>query len=342
MITDMDEWMDFVLRSPRRLAIPIMTHPGITLTGHSVLDAVTRSEHHFEAVKALADRYPTAASTMIMDLSVEAEAFGARIRYEEQEVPSVVSRIVTNSNEIDHLDIPTMSHGRLPQRIAATEEAARSISDRPVFAECIGPFSLAARLFDVSETMTAILLEPDSILRLTGTCTQFLISYCEHFKSAGADGVIIAEPVAGMLSPELCSQFSSTFIGEIVTAVQDSRFKVVLHNCGETDTLLLSMYETGAAALHFGNKCNLPEALKQLPQDLLVLGNLDPVGVLKMGRPDDVRNETARLLERTARHKNFVLSSGCDVPPSTSLENIDAFFEALDYFNRKRTARTSS
>ena len=341
MIMDMDKWVQSVLTSRRRLAIPLMTHPGIALTGRSVLDAVTSSQHHYEAVKALAEKYPTAASTMIMDLSIEAEAFGAQIRFDEHEVPSVAARMVTNRDEIDRLEVPSISHGRLRQRIAATEQAAQYITDRPVFAVCIGPFSLAARLFDVSETMMATLLEPESIMRLTGTCTQFLITYCQHLKSAGANAVIIAEPVAGMVSRDLCTQFSSSFIAEIVCAVQDSHFKVILHNCGETDTLLLSMQGTGAAALHFGAKCNLPQALAQLPEDLLIMGNLDPVGVLRMGQPDYVRNETRWLLEETAAHKNFILSSGCDVPPSTPPENIDAFFGALDDFNRQQTAKSS-
>ena len=34
------------------------------------------------------------------------------------------------------------------------------------------------------------------------------------------------------------------------------------------------------------------------------------------------------------QYPNFVLSSGCDTPPHTPMENIDAFFKALDDFNK--------
>ena len=34
-------------------------------------------------------------------------------------------------------------------------------------------------------------------------------------------------------------------------------------------------------------------------------------------------------------YPNFVLSSGCDTPPLTPKHNIDAFFEALETFNRR-------
>lgn len=34
-------------------------------------------------------------------------------------------------------------------------------------------------------------------------------------------------------------------------------------------------------------------------------------------------------------YKNFVISSGCDIPPATPWENIDAFFEAVNEFYKK-------
>lgn len=43
---------------------------------------------------------------------------------------------------------------------------------------------------------------------------------------------------------------------------------------------------------------------------------------------------TKELLEKTASYKNFVLSSGCDVPSGTPLENVDAFFDTVDKFNQ--------
>jgi uroporphyrinogen decarboxylase len=327
-------WADGVRLSSKRLAIPIMTHPGIELTGHTVDETVHSSQLHAGAVQAVAKTYPTAASTMIMDLSVEAEAFGAKIRFSEDEVPSVTGRCVEDPESIERLSIPGLSQARLGQWIEAARQAALTISDRPVLAGCIGPFSLAARLYDVTEVMTAILTEPDSILSLVDKCTQFLITYVRAFKSAGANGIVIAEPVAGVLSPELCNLFSSDFVRQIVQSVQDESFLVVLHNCGDTDSLVSSMHGTGAAGLHFGNRCNITAALEQLPSDILVLGNLDPVGVFKSGTPETVRAQTQVLLQATKRFPNFVISSGCDVPPNVPLKNIDAFFEALAAFNR--------
>jgi hypothetical protein len=73
----MKKWIEQVMASEKRIALPIMTHPGIEYIGKTVREAVTDGEVHFAAIKALAERFPSAASTVIMDLTVEAEAFSA-------------------------------------------------------------------------------------------------------------------------------------------------------------------------------------------------------------------------------------------------------------------------
>ena len=336
MQRNMLEWKESILESKRRIAVPVMTHPGIVLKGNTVLATVTNPRLHFEAVQAVAQQYPTGASTMIMDLSVEAEAFGAFVRFADDEVPSVTGRRVEDAESIENLAVPDLHQARINQWIEASRMAAAAIKDRPVFAGCIGPFSLAGRLYDVTEIMTAILIEPESILALLDKCTRFLISYVQEFKAAGANGVLVAEPVAGMLAADHCTEFSSTFVKRLVSAVQDEHFAVILHNCGDTDTLVESMLSTGAAGLHFGNRCHIVQAIAQIPTTTLVLGNIDPVGVFKSGTPAMMHTRVSELLEATKAFPNFILSSGCDVPSNVPLENIDAFFKALDDFNGGR------
>lgn len=330
---DMVSWKNSVLASKRRLAIPIMTQPGISKIGRTVLEAVTDARLHAAAVRAVADTYPVAASTMIMDLSVEAEAFGAQVRFSDVEVPTVTQRCVSDAESIGRLEVPALTAGRAPVYVEAARLVSETVTDHPVFAGCIGPFSLAARLYDVTEIMTGLLIEPEAIHELLKKVTQFLVSYVLAFKEAGTGGVLIAEPVAGVLSAEHCSEFSSRYVREIVQSTQDESFFVILHNCGDTDQLVLSMQSTGAAGLHFGNRCAIVEALPKIRPDVLVFGNLDPAGVLKSGNPSLVSDETLRLLDATKSYRNFVLSSGCDVPPGTPPENIEAMFAALQKHN---------
>jgi len=329
----MKSWIDSILTSKQRIALPIMTHPGIEAIGKTVKEAVSDGQVHYEAIKSVAEQFAMPACTSIMDLTVEAEAFGATINLPDNEVPTVTGRLVSDAESIAALEVPSLDKGRVPAYLLANKLAAENITDKPVFSGCIGPFSLAGRLYDMSEIMVGIYIEPDAINELLSKCTQFLIDYCRALKANGTKGVVMAEPAAGLLSNEDCQMYSSEYVKQIVEAVQDDNFTVILHNCGNTGHCTEAMLATGARALHFGNKIDMVQALNDCPSDVIVMGNLDPVGVFKMGTPDEVYVQTKALLEKTANYDNFVISSGCDIPPHASNANIEAFFSAVKDYN---------
>lgn len=328
-------WVNEIINSRERYTIPIMTHPGIEMIGSTVKNAVTDGEVHARAIKTLSEKFPSKASTVIMDLTVEAEAFGCRIEFPEQDMPHIIGRLVDSNDAIKKLPVPDLSAGRIPEYLKANRLAVENITDRPVFAGAIGPFSLAGRLYDMSEIMIGCYLEPEAIALLLDKCTQFIQSYCLALKQAGCYGVVLAEPAAGLLSNDDCMQFSSVYIKQIVEEVQDDDFMVILHNCGNTGQCTDAMIYTGAKAYHFGNAISMVEALKACPRDVLVMGNIDPVGTLRMMTSGEVYNEVASLLDQTKDFPNFVLSTGCDVPANVPVENIEAYYNALSGFNLK-------
>lgn len=330
---NMREWVQNIIENKTRVAIPIMTHPGIELIGKTVREAVTDGSVHFEAIKALDNKYPSAACTVIMDLTVEAEAFGAQVSLPENEIPTTVGRLVSDMESVENLKVPALDATRIPEYILANKLTAENIKDKPVLGGIIGPISLAGRLYDMSEIMMACYTEPETAELLLQKCTEFLKEYCIALKNAGVNGVVIAEPAAGLMSNDGCSEFSSKYVREIIEAVQDDYFMAILHNCGNAGHCTGAMIETGAFGYHFGNKANMVDALAQCPKDVLVMGNIDPVTVFRSSTPDEVYKVTTNLLEQTADFPNFILSSGCDTPPHTPHANIEAFYKALQDYN---------
>lgn len=326
-------WIKSLIESGRLAAMPIMTHPGIELLGRRVLDAVTDGRVHFEAIEALNERFPQSAGcTVIMDLTVEAEAFGASLHFADDEVPSVVGRLVSNLDEVKALEVPSLDAARVPEYLRANRLAAERI-DKPVFAGCIGPYSLAGRLFDMTEIMMGIYTEPETVNLLLEKCTEFIRNYCLALRECGVAGVIMAEPAAGLLPDEECMRYSSVYVKRIVEAVQGDSFAVILHNCGNTGHCTQAMVATGAKAYHFGNKIDMLDALRECPADVLVMGNLDPVGIFRNATPQQMETVTRDLLNRAAGYPNFVISSGCDTPPQVPFENIEAFYKTVEEFN---------
>lgn len=223
----------------------------------------------------------------------------------------------------------------MPEYLKANELAVKNIVGKVILSGCIGPFSLAGRLYGMSEIMLGIYIDPDTVNLLLKKCTEFITNYCQALKKIGTQGVIMAEPAAGLLSNDDCMTYSTRYVKQIVDVAQDENFTIVLHNCGNSGHCTQAMVASEAAVLHFGNSIRMESVLKEVSEDIIVMGNLDPVSVFKQGTPEIIRRSTRELLDRTAGYKNFVLSSGCDLPVGVPEENIDAFFMAVAEYKIK-------
>lgn len=327
-------WLKECLDAPTKKAMPILSFPGARLIGHTVDELVKDGHLQALCMEAIARRYDMGAAFSLMDLSVEAEAFGAEVRYSSEEVPTVCGRLVKMEEDARALVIPKIGAGRTGECIKGIQEAKSLIKDRPVLAGMIGPYSLAGRLLDMTEIMILCYEEPEMVVTVLEKVTAFLKEYARAFKSAGADGIVLAEPAAGLLSPSLIEEYSTPYVQKIRQAVEDDSFLFVYHNCGNVTPIIEKIREINAAAYSMGNAINLEDALKVLPADSLVIGNIDPAGILRNGTPEIIRNETKSLMKRCCKYRNFVIASGCDIPPATPMENLDAFFQAVNEFYR--------
>lgn len=333
---DMRKWFADAISTDRKKALPVLSFPAVQLMGISVKDLIGSSEYQAEAMTRVAERVDSAASVSFMDLSVEAEAFGSSIRVTDDEVPTVLGALIDEDSDPDDIVVPEVGAGRTGLYLEAVRACAPKIVDRPVLAGVIGPFSLAGRLMDVSEIMVLCYEEPELVHAVLDKCSGFLAAYAAAFKEAGADGVVMAEPLAGLLSPDLCGEFSAPYVKKIVDAVQDNSFAVVYHNCGGGAVAQIEhILQAGAMGYHFGNAIDMVDVMPHIPADVIALGNVDPAGQLRHGTPESIRTVTLELMEKCAKYSNFVPSTGCDVPPMSPWENIDAFFAAVEeYYDR--------
>ena len=333
---NMQAWLKEQMAADRRRAMPILSFPSIQLMGITVKDLIADSDVQARGMYEIARRCPTAAAVSMMDLSVEAECFGAQIRVSDDEVPTVVGSVVETPEDAEALQVPAFGTGRTGLYVEAISKALKLITDRPIFAGVIGPFSLAGRLMDMTQVMINCYEEPEMVHTTLEKATAFLLSYVKAYKAIGAHGVVIAEPAAGLLSPDFCGEFSSPYIRKIVDAVQDEEFIVIYHNCGDAVSRMVpQILETGAAAYHFGNAVSMEDMLRQMPGDVLTMGNVDPVSAIRNGTPAKVRQDTLSIMDACCKYPNFLISSGCDIPPAAPWENIDAFFAAVEEFYHK-------
>ena len=313
-----------------RAALPILSFPASRKMGVTVEELVKSAELQAQAMCCIAKETDTMAAVSLMDLSVEAEAFGASVRFFPDEVPAITGQLVSDLEEAEALTVPDLSAGRVMTCAEGIRLAKERITDKPVLAGMIGPFSLTGRLMDVTEIMYLCFDEPEAVHAVMNKAAAFLIAYGKALKNAGADGILMAEPLTGILSPDMAEEFSHCYAKQVIDALRDDTFCVIYHNCGSAVASMLDgIFALGADAYHFGNAVDMEAVLKCAPEHVLCMGNIDPAGQFVQGTPESMTASVHNLLERCKSYKNYVPSSGCDIPAHASWDNIQAFFAAL-------------
>jgi len=160
--------------------------------------------------------------------------------------------------------------------------------------------------------------------KLTRAVTDFLNLQID----AGVDAIQIFDSLGGLLPPEDFAAASGKWIAEIVAALPPST-PVIVYSKGTRDWP--SLVGTGAQAIGIDHEIDLAGAVKALPRDVAVQGNLNPA-LLQTASPSEVRTEASRLLELMRGRAGYIFNLGHGVPPETKLENLEALVDTAQTF----------
>ncbi|HEY5526684.1 MAG TPA: uroporphyrinogen decarboxylase family protein [Candidatus Anoxymicrobiaceae bacterium] len=308
--------------------VPLMGYPGVAAAGSTAKAALTEPAAHLESMMLLEKRFRPDALFMIMDLTVEAEALGLEVTFEGGGPPSVVSHPVDDSDKLTRLKVPDpRESGRMPLFLEVAGSVKGKLSGM-LGAYCIGPFTLAAELAGPEDLAIKTITEPDFARAAVDFAAEVGCAYSRALVEAGADVVAILEPTAVMLSPATFEQFCAGPLERLGATVRSEGGCPVLHICGDSTHLFAQMASCGMDGLSLDHPVDLADAFEAVGRDTVVIGNIDPVGVMMEGDPESVWLGASALLARFGGLPNFVLGTGCDLPGDTPLENIDALMAA--------------
>jgi uroporphyrinogen decarboxylase len=262
----------------------------------------------------------------MMDLTVECEALGIPIEMPLDAPPSVSRQPILNSSDLEGLEIPDPPvSGRMPVFLEVVRYLKHGFPELLVGAYGIGPFTLAGELAGVESLSLLLYQDPGLARRILGFSARVSETYLKAQLEAGAGMLVILEPSAVLLSPRLFQDFCLPLLRKIIATLAGP---VILHICGDTDHLLPAMAATGAQGLSLDARVDLLEAVRVVPPETVLVGNLHPVEVMVELAPRQVEEKTQDLLRRMQGIENFILSSGCDLPAETPIANIQAMIAA--------------
>jgi uroporphyrinogen decarboxylase len=295
------------------------------LTRSTIRQNGFNAELHFRSIYKLADRIAPDAIFHMMDLSLEAGAIGLQVRYPLEESATVEIHPVRSVSDLDQYKVlDPLFDARLRSYIDTTRLMAERISGPLIGAYVIGPFTLSGLLIGATEVAVATIEDPDLVLATLNFAEDVITRYARELVRAGADMVAILEPTATFLSPTAFTMYCGNYISRLVRRLDTM---TVLHICGNTTGIIPAMAATGVQGLSLDGMVDLAAAAQRIPDDVVLIGNIDPVRVMLRGTEDEVRAEVRSLLDAMAPFPNFVISTGCDLPQETPIANILALVD---------------
>jgi [methyl-Co(III) methanol-specific corrinoid protein]:coenzyme M methyltransferase len=216
-----------------------------------------------------------------------------------------------------------LTRGNIPELLKAVRILKETVGDEvPVVAGIIGPFTIVGSLLDTVPLLKATFKKPDKIPPFLEVAEKAGTALAKALIEAGAD-IISCEDMTA--SPELIAPKTYR---DLELEYQKRQFDAIsipkiLHICGNVDSIVEWMGQTGADILSLEPKANATLAREKCGPDIILMGGVDTATTLFMKDAETVK----QACEESIADGIQILAPGCAVAPGTPTENLLAMVE---------------
>jgi MtaA/CmuA family methyltransferase len=290
------------------------------------LEYATDYRVQVEAQLRVAENYDIDYVSVISDPACEAADCGAQVKFFPDQPPAIDegNALLDDKRRLVTLKAPRPSSGaRMQNRLKALSLLKqRAGREKLVEGWVEGPCAEAADLRGINNLMMDFYDDPGFVLELLEFVLNLELAFGKAQVSEGADLIGIGDAAASLVGPKLYEQFVWPFENRLVEGLRAAGACTRLHICGNTRPILAKMGGLGADVVDLDSLAPLAEGRREMDPKQVLLGNIDPVRVLKDGTPESVYQAVAEC-HREAGDR-FIVGAGCEVPRETPPANVRA------------------
>jgi MtaA/CmuA family methyltransferase len=269
------------------------------------------------------------------DPAREAADCGATVEYFDNQPVALVEdkALLADKTKLVSLTIPDpLGGGRMHNGIKALALFKERLGNDKVIEGWIeGPMAEAADLRGINTVMLDFFDDPAFVRDLFAFVIEMELRFAKEQIRAGADVIGIGDAAASLVGPQIYQEFIWPFEKKLVDGVHQLGAKTRLHICGNTRPLLQGMGKLGCAVVDLDYPSPMSQGRQQMGPEQVLLGNINPVLVLRNGNPEGVTAAIGACHRETG--PRFIAGAGCEVPRDTPEANLRAL---CDYAHTHR------
>lgn len=271
-----------------------------------------------------AQRYGFDYVSAISDPAREASDFGAAVEWFEDQPPAIIESQALLAEKSKLAALPRHGLGpRMEDRLRAVELLKAAVGDQLLVEGWVeGPCALAADFRGLNTLMIDFTDDPVFVEELFAFCVGTEIHFAGQQIKRGADLIGIGDAAASLVGPRLYRQFVLPYEQKLIAGIKAAGAKTRLHICGNTRRLLKDMGSTGADMIDLDYPSPMEEGRAAMGPDQPLLGNLDPVRIVRDGTPAIVTEALEACWK--AAGPRYLVGAGCEIPRGTPPENLEA------------------
>ena len=319
------------MNKKRRRGTPMMGMVSTRLANSTILENILSGDVQFKTISNLVDTYNIRTIPCpFTDNSALPEVMGCEVFFQENAHASLKTHPIKTREDLARLKIPDPhKDGRLPEHLKAVKLICERYPDNPKSGSISGSFTLAIQLGGLEDVLMNTVTDPEFVDELIDFSTTVNIAWGKAQIELGCSSLFVGDPAACLLDPKTYARFAGAPVKRMV---EELGVPLLLHICGDTTHLIDDMCATGVKVISVDAAVDIKAIAPRVPQDVLILGNLNPVGTIRNGTPQEVVEETKALLDKLSDIPNWRFCTGCDLPPDTPIENINALMEVLENY----------
>ena len=295
-----------------------------------------------EAHRISQEKYGYDGCVVDVDDATLAEACGAKVIFRENDVATVDEHhpVLEDLRAIDDLKMPDpLKDGRICEWLETVQRLKESVGDHVFIMGRAdqGPFSLLSLLRGTQDFMMDLLdEEPEVIHHALEWATEAHARFARAQLMAGANATSMGDAYASadLISPNMYREFANPYEKQVVQKISDLGLPYSIHICGDASSIVADMGSTGAQILEIDWKTDMGLARNAVPDNVVLMGNIDPSDPMCIGTPEKVKAQIKEMIEKT-KGRGIIISSGCALGANTRPENMAAMVESAKLYGTR-------